>query len=52
VAKEFNLKPADVDVVSGATSREKRLKLKGLERKAAERTVDRLLESPRLPTRR
>jgi uncharacterized protein len=52
VAKEFNLKPADVDVVSGATNRDKRLKLNGLDRKAAERTVDRLLESPRLPTRR
>jgi hypothetical protein len=52
VAKEFNLKAADVDVVSGASSRDKRLKLKGIDRKAAERVVDRLLDSPKLPTRR
>jgi uncharacterized protein (TIGR00251 family) len=52
VAKEFNVKPADVRVVSGATSRDKRLQLKGLDRKAAERVVDRLLDAPRLPTRR
>jgi uncharacterized protein (TIGR00251 family) len=52
VAKEFNLKSADVDVVSGASSRDKRLKLKGIDRKAAERIVDRLLDSPKLPTRR
>jgi uncharacterized protein (TIGR00251 family) len=52
VAKEFNVKPAAVRVVSGATSRDKRLELKGLDRKAAERIVDRLLDAPRLPTRR
>jgi uncharacterized protein (TIGR00251 family) len=33
VAKEFNLKAADVDVVSGASSRDKRLKLKGIDRR-------------------
>jgi uncharacterized protein (TIGR00251 family) len=52
VAKEFNLKRADVDVLSGATSRDKRLKLGGLDQRAAEKIVDRLLESPQLPTRR
>ena len=35
VAKEFNLKPAAVAVTSGASSRDKRLKLTGLELKAA-----------------
>ena len=49
VAKEFNLKRADVVVLSGATSRDKRLKLGGLDQRAAEKIVDRLLESPRLP---
>jgi uncharacterized protein (TIGR00251 family) len=52
VAKEFNLKAAAVTVVSGATSRDKRLKLAGVDQRAAEKTVDRLLDSPRLPTRR
>ncbi len=52
VAKEFNLKRADVVVLSGATSRDKRLKLGGLDQRAAEKIVDRLLESPRLPDRR
>jgi uncharacterized protein (TIGR00251 family) len=52
VAKEFNLKPAAVTVVSGATGRDKRLKLAGLDRRAAEKTVERLLEPPGLPTRR
>jgi uncharacterized protein len=52
VAKEFNLKRADVVVLSGATSRDKRLKLGGLDQRAAEKIVDRLLESPQLPTRR
>ena len=47
VAKEFNLKQADVTVISGASSRDKRLKLKGLEEAAAARIVDRLLDTPR-----
>jgi len=52
VAKEFNLKPAAVSVTSGATSRDKRLTLAGVELKAAERTVDRHLDTPRPPSRR
>ena len=52
VAKEFNLKPAAVAVTTGESSRDKRLKLTGLELKAAERIVDRLLDTPRPPSRR
>ena len=52
VAKEFNLKAAAVAVTSGASSPDKRLKLTGLELKAAERIVDRLLDTPRPPSRR
>ena len=52
VAKEFNLKPAAVSMTSGASSPDKRLKLSGLELKAAERIVDRLLDTPRPPSRR
>jgi uncharacterized protein (TIGR00251 family) len=53
VAKEFNLKRADVTVASGASSRTKRLKLNGLSLQAAARVVDRLLENarPRSPGR-
>jgi uncharacterized protein len=43
IAKEFNLKSADVTVTSGASSRQKRLKLHGVEVRDAERVVDRLL---------
>jgi uncharacterized protein len=43
VAKEFALKKADVNVASGVTSRDKRLQLTGVELRAAERVVDRLL---------
>jgi uncharacterized protein len=49
VAKEFNLKPADVSVTSGASSREKRLKLTGLDRGQAARVLDRLIDGPHLP---
>ncbi|HWC68057.1 MAG TPA: DUF167 domain-containing protein [Acidimicrobiales bacterium] len=53
VAKEFNLKRADVAVTSGATSRAKKLRLSGLSVDAAARVVDRLLDSsrPRSPRR-
>ena len=43
VAKEFAIKQADVVVASGATSRQKRLQLTGVDVRAAERIVDRLL---------
>lgn len=45
VAKEFNLKSAEVTVTSGSSSRQKRLKLDGVELEDAERVIDRLLES-------
>lgn len=45
VAKEFNLKSAAVTVTSGSSSRQKRLKLDGVELEDAERVVERLLES-------
>src|SRR4249919_1231323 len=48
VAKEFNLKRADVAITSGASNRAKRLKLTGLDVAQAARVVDRLLE-PRRP---
>jgi uncharacterized protein (TIGR00251 family) len=44
VAKEFNLKGAEVTVTSGSSSRQKRLKLDGVELEDAERVIDRLLE--------
>ncbi len=47
VAREFNLKRADVAVTAGASSRDKQLKLRGLEVRDAERVVDRLLEARR-----
>jgi uncharacterized protein (TIGR00251 family) len=46
VAKEFNLKRADVAVTAGASSRAKRLKLSGLSLQAAARVIDRLLDTP------
>jgi uncharacterized protein (TIGR00251 family) len=53
VAKEFNLKRADVAVTSGASSRAKRLTLSGLSLHAAARVIDRLLDTshPRSPRR-
>ena len=43
VAKSFGLASADVELVSGASSRQKRVRLGGLERDDAERLVDTLL---------
>jgi uncharacterized protein (TIGR00251 family) len=48
VAKEFNLKASEVSVISGATTRDKRLKLDGVDLRDAERVIDRLLE-PAVP---
>ena len=46
LATEFGLKPADVTLVSGASSRSKRFKLAGLEPEAADAAVERLLAGP------
>jgi uncharacterized protein len=43
VAREFAIKAADVVVTSGTSSRQKRLQLTGVDVRAAERIVDRLL---------
>jgi uncharacterized protein (TIGR00251 family) len=43
VAKEFALKKDDVRITSGASSRQKRVLLAGVEPRAAERVLDRLL---------
>jgi uncharacterized protein (TIGR00251 family) len=45
VAREFNLKRAAVSVTSGESSREKRLKLEGVDEREAVRIIDRLLET-------
>ena len=45
VAREFAIKEADVVVTSGASNQEKRLQLTGVDVRAAERVVDRLLAS-------
>jgi uncharacterized protein (TIGR00251 family) len=45
VAKEFELKTGDVKITSGATSRDKRLTLVGMAERAAEKIVDRLLDT-------
>jgi uncharacterized protein len=47
VAREFNLKRADVSVISGASSRQKRLQLTGVDVADAARVVDRLLANVR-----
>jgi uncharacterized protein len=47
VAREFNLKRADVSVISGASSRQKRLQLTGVDGADAARVVDRLLANVR-----
>jgi uncharacterized protein len=47
VAKEFNLRRADVGVFSGASSRQKRLRLTGVDVADAVRVVDRLLANVR-----
>ena len=46
LATEFGLKPADVTLVSGATSRSKRFKLVGLDLEAADAALERLLAGP------
>ena len=43
MAKEFGLSRADVSVISGASSRHKRLQLSGVDVADAVRVVDRLL---------
>jgi uncharacterized protein (TIGR00251 family) len=43
VAKEFAVKKDDVRITSGASNRQKRVLLGGVDLKAAERVVDRLL---------
>ena len=43
VAREFGLKKSDIQITSGASSRQKRLQLSGVAVKAAARVVDRLL---------
>ena len=43
VAKDFNLSRADVRVISGASSRQKRMRLSGVDVADAARVVDRLL---------
>ena len=48
VAKEFNLKRADVTITSGDKSRAKRLRLNGLDMRQASQAVERLL-GPRRP---
>jgi len=47
VVKEFNLGRADVSVISGASSRHKRLRLAGVDVADAVRVVDRLLANVR-----
>ena len=47
VAKEFNLSRADVSVISGASSRHKRMRLAGVDVADAARVVDRLLANVR-----
>ena len=47
VAKEFNLSRADVSVISGASSRQKRMRLTGVDVADAARVVDRLLTNVR-----
>ena len=43
VADEFGIARAAVGVISGATSRQKRLRLEGVDLRRAERVIDRLL---------
>ena len=46
-AKEFNLSRADVSVISGASTRQKRVRLAGVDIADAARVVDRLLANVR-----
>lgn len=43
VASEFGIARGAVSVISGATSRQKRLRLEGVDMRRAERVIDRLL---------
>ena len=54
VAREFNVKEAAVTLTAGTSSRQKRVKLEGIDVRAAERVIDRLLEpsTPPAPPRR
>jgi uncharacterized protein (TIGR00251 family) len=45
VAKEFELKASDVKISSGGSSPDKRLTLVGIAERAAEKVVDRLLDT-------
>lgn len=52
IAKEFDVKESAVSITSGATNRQKRVKVEGVDEKAAIRTLDRLLDTGgRNPTR-
>lgn len=46
VADAFGVKPAAVTVTSGATNRQKRLRIDGLDEEAAIVVIDRLLTAP------
>jgi uncharacterized protein (TIGR00251 family) len=46
VAAEFGVAPSAISVLSGATNRQKRLRLEGVELRNAERVIDRLLTPP------
>jgi len=44
VSREFDLKKDGVSVISGGSSRQKRVRLDGVEMRRAERVIDRLVE--------
>jgi hypothetical protein len=44
MAREFDLKAAGVSLISGGSSRQKRLRLDGVEMRRAERVIDRLVD--------
>ena len=43
IAEVFDLKPKDVELVSGETNRQKRFRLSGIDLESAERTVEALV---------